>query len=130
MHGDLGLNNILIDGERVSALLDWEFVRAGHAAYDLGYFHCMATALGDWEDFLAAYQRAGGTVPSPEVLQFFILFANVRLAVMVWQAEAGFMRGRLPGLIFSNPGSHDLRVATMRIADRLQAIEGLSVAKS
>lgn len=119
MHGDFGLNNILLDGEQVTALLDWEFVSAGLAGYDLGYFHCMATALGEWDDFLQAYREGGGTVPSEAAMDFFILFANVRLAIMVWQAVVGFDRGELTDLIWANPAANDVRVATLRIAERL-----------
>ena len=124
MHGDLGLNNMLIEDERLTALLDWEFVRAGHAGYDLGYFHCMAVPLGSWEDFLVAYGRAGGVVPAPEVLDFFILFANVRLATMVWQGATAFGRGQLTDLVWANPGANDQRVATMRVAEQLRKVAG------
>jgi aminoglycoside phosphotransferase (APT) family kinase protein len=122
MHGDLGLNNILIDNNNVTALVDWEFVCAGHAAYDLGYFHCMASALGSWEDFLDHYRDAGGKVPLRKTLDFFILFANVRLAVMVWQGAVGFMRGQLKDIMWGNVVANDLRTATMRVVEQMKII--------
>lgn len=122
IHGDMGLNNILIDGAEVSAILDWEFVGMGHAGYDLGYFHCMATALGTWEGFLAAYERGGGIVPSAETLDFFILFANVRLATWIWQAAAVFERRKSSEIIFVTPSAHDKRIQTMRVAEQLTRI--------
>lgn len=122
MHGDAGLNNILIDGDTVSALLDWEFVQAGHAGYDIGYFHCMAIALGPWEEFLAAYEEAGGILPSPEAIDFFILFANVRLATMVWQSASAFMSGQYNDIMWADPVVHDLRIGVMRVAQQLKAI--------
>ena len=84
----------------------------------------MAVPLGSWDDFLAAYARSGGVLPSPETLDFFILFANVRLATMVWQGATAFERGQLTDLVWANPGAHDKRIATMRVAEQLRKVAG------
>lgn len=101
VHGDYGLNNILIHNEEVSAILDWEFAHIGNPAYDLGYFRYMADALGSWQEFLDAYQQAGGRVFTPEELNYSILFAVTRLGVMVCQAEAAYHAGITDGLFLA-----------------------------
>src|SRR3546814_1200742 len=35
IHGDCGMNNLLVDGERVSGLLDWEISHLGDHATDI-----------------------------------------------------------------------------------------------
>ena len=101
VHGDYGLNNLLIDNERVSAILDWEFMHIGNPAYDLGYFYYMAESLTSWQDFLEAYREAGGTLPSQEELDYSIMFAVARLGVMTCQAEAAYRSGVTDGLFIS-----------------------------
>lgn len=93
VHGDFGLNNILIKDSRVTAILDVEFANISNPAYDLGYFYYMAEALYSWDEFLKAYQDAGATLPGPEELNYNILFAAVRLGVMVSQAQSIFTSG-------------------------------------
>jgi aminoglycoside phosphotransferase (APT) family kinase protein len=98
VHGDYGLNNILIDGDRVSTVLDWEFAHIGNPAYDLGYFHCMAEPLDSWDAFLRAYQDAGMTLPDVRQLDYHVLFAATRLGVMVCQTNAEFISSESPSL--------------------------------
>ena len=98
VHGDYGLNNILIDNERVATILDWEFNHIGNPAYDLGYFHYQAEALGSWQAFVDAYREAGGKNLSQEELDYSTLFAVVRLGVMVCQSYAAFRAGQFTGL--------------------------------
>ena len=93
VHGDFGLNNILIKDSQVTAILDVEFANISNPAYDLGYFYYMAEALHSWDSFLNAYQAAGATLPSQEELNYNILFATVRLGVMVSQAQNIFTSG-------------------------------------
>lgn len=98
VHGDFGLNNILIDAGRVSCILDWEFAHIGNPAYDLGYFYFMAQDLGSWEEFLVAYNNAGCVLPDDEQLYYSILFGATRLGVMATQARTSFVTGAQNGL--------------------------------
>ena len=98
VHGDYGLNNILIHNDKVSTILDWEFAHIGNPAYDLGYFYFMGRALCPWEDFLQAYGKAGMPVPDEDQINYSILFAATRLGVMVCQTCHIFTSGAEPGL--------------------------------
>ncbi|HKQ83378.1 MAG TPA: phosphotransferase family protein [Steroidobacteraceae bacterium] len=122
VHGDYGLNNILIHQDRVSTILDWEFAHIGNPIYDLGYFYFQAESLGPWREFAAAYEKAGGFVPTQAQLDYAILFAATRLGVMVCQSEAGFEAGALKGAgaAASNTGYHETSI--QRIAGVLERV--------
>ena len=123
VHGDYGLNNILIHQDKVGAVLDWEFAHIGNSAYDLGYFYYQAEALASWQEFLDAYAAAGAPLPSKEELDFSILFAVVRLGVMVCQAEMAYKAGIAKGLYISLTfGRNSHNMTLQRLYDLLERI--------
>ena len=63
LQGDVGLHNMLIDGDRLTALVDWEAATIGPPARELAAAWPAGTALMAWPEFVAAYRAAGG---SPE----------------------------------------------------------------
>jgi aminoglycoside phosphotransferase (APT) family kinase protein len=78
VHGDFRMGNLMVDGERVSGVLDWELTHIGDPVEDLGWL-CVpawrftrpdrpAAGLGTREELLAAYERhAGFRVPMAEL---------------------------------------------------------------
>ncbi len=98
VHGDVHLANILVQDDRVSTILDWEFAHLGNPAYDLGYFYDQAIALDSWEAFLDAYGQAGASIPDEAQLNYAVLFAATRLGVMTCQSKHEFTSGAGPGL--------------------------------
>ena len=48
LQGDVGLHNMLVDGDRVTALVDWEAATIGPPARELAAAWPAATALIDW----------------------------------------------------------------------------------
>lgn len=61
LQGDFGLHNTLVDGERVTALVDWEAATIGPAARELAAAWPAATALMEWPAFITTYCAAGGS---------------------------------------------------------------------
>ena len=114
VHGDYGLNNILIHDDKVSTVLDWEFNHIGNPAYDLGYFYFMGCALAPWDVFLDAYEKAGMPVPSEEQMNYSILFAATRLGVMVVQTDHVFKTGAETGLAQANNLGHGYYEETIK----------------
>ena len=81
VHGDYRLGNLIIDGSDLAAVLDWELVHIGEVYEDLAWF-CIrawrfgapaaraAGGLGSVEDFLRAYERAGGATVDRVALHY------------------------------------------------------------
>jgi len=65
LHGDLQTPNVIVDGDRFSAI-DWEFARIGDPREDLGYFAAMAAITppdpiaGDLSVLCEAYREHAG----------------------------------------------------------------------
>ncbi len=60
LQGDVGLHNMLIEGDRLTALVDWEAATIGPPVRELAAAWPAATALMTWEEFTDAYRAAGG----------------------------------------------------------------------
>jgi aminoglycoside phosphotransferase (APT) family kinase protein len=103
VHGDFRPANFLVDDGRITALLDWEMAHLGDAAEDLGWYTCNLYRtehfLEGWtvDDFLARYVERGGTAPDPERLQFWQIFAELKLAVIGLRAARNVEEGRAEG---------------------------------
>lgn len=78
VHGDVGTHNMLVDDDRLSALLDWEFAHFGDPAEDIVYCRFFVEQFVEWESFLRTYERHGGTRPSPEAERFYKAWASAR----------------------------------------------------
>jgi aminoglycoside phosphotransferase (APT) family kinase protein len=105
VHGDVGLHNVLVDGGRVSVVLDWERAHLGEPAEDLAYLRPSLKGVIDWDDFMKAYLSSGGRAPDPPAERFYRVWQDVWRYVACMQLRAEFEHsGRLSsafaGLIF------------------------------
>lgn len=99
VHGDYRLGNLMVDGDAVSGVLDWELTHLGDPAEDLGWL-CVrawrfgrpdrpAAGLGSREELLAAYERHSGVAVEPAELSWWELAGTLRWGVItVMQADA------------------------------------------
>jgi len=103
LQGDFGFHNMLIDDDRVTALVDWEAAAIGPPARELAAAWAAVTVLLPWDDFVDAYVRAGG---SPEA-------ADPRAVAYyrVLSALGGFMASRIGGHMFRTGTKRDLLTA-------------------
>jgi aminoglycoside phosphotransferase (APT) family kinase protein len=97
-HCDFRTGNILVEDDRLAAVLDWEFAGWSDPAQDLGWVcapcwrfrrpDLEAGGIGTREELLAGYVAAGGSAPEPERLAYWQVMAGARWAVLaLWQAE-------------------------------------------
>jgi aminoglycoside phosphotransferase (APT) family kinase protein len=122
VHGDYNFNNLLIDADRVSAIVDWEFLHIGNPAADLGWFRYGAEGICGWQEFLNHYENAGGFKLSPRQLDFFYLLGQTRLGVMTLQTESGFNEGRFDDVKFGQSGALYTNKSLIRIGTILQSL--------
>lgn len=96
VHGDLRFGNLLADGDRLTALLDWEMVHLGDPIEDLGWVYRTVwtpeAALG-FDEFLAAYLDAGGVPFTREHLRWYQVFGEVKHSVISLTATRSFTEG-------------------------------------
>jgi aminoglycoside phosphotransferase (APT) family kinase protein len=91
--GDAGPHNILVDGPRITGLLDWELAHVGDPLEDLGaaMWACLPGTL-DPDEVVAGYEREGGPVDR-ERLRYFEAFACAIRSVMVVAGVDAFLKG-------------------------------------
>jgi aminoglycoside phosphotransferase (APT) family kinase protein len=93
VHGDYSFHNLLYDGDRLSAVLDWELAHIGHPAEDLGYIQTVAMSVVGWDRYMAVYRQAGGQNHDPVTVGFYALFGTLKLMVLIQRARAMFESG-------------------------------------
>jgi aminoglycoside phosphotransferase (APT) family kinase protein len=101
VHGDYRLGNFLFEGERITALLDWEMAHLGDPAEDIAWAYRslwtpeMHLPL---DAFVDRYRAAGGPTIRPENLLFYRLFSEIKHAVISLTAAKSFADGRTRNL--------------------------------
>jgi aminoglycoside phosphotransferase (APT) family kinase protein len=93
LHGDIGFHNFLFEGEKLSAVLDWEFAHIGDPAEELGYVKVTVGNSIDWDRLMARYVAAGGEPVDDKTLRFFQVWAYMRNATASNLASALFIHG-------------------------------------
>ena len=95
VHGDFLQHNLLVEGEAVSGILDWEGTRIGHPGEDLGYVRPMIEQMTTWDNVMAAYHAAGGPAFSREEGDYFTLRAYILMLTHIAHSKNGFEAGRV-----------------------------------
>ena len=103
VHCDYGLHNILIDAERVSAVLDWEVARIGDPAVDFAALLASVGNLIDEDTVIEWYLEAGGRPISPYRLRYFEVMYCTLATIICFAALARF----------DSSGEPDLRLLTL-----------------
>jgi aminoglycoside phosphotransferase (APT) family kinase protein len=70
VHIDFALNNLIIDNNRITAVLDWESSRLGDPAEDIIWTHQSLAAYLDLPEFLRLYKAGTGRDVSPQRLAY------------------------------------------------------------
>lgn len=81
IHGDIGFHNILMDGNEILALLDWEYSHLSDPIEDLVYVKPFLDQLDGWADFLPTYEAASGFTFDAKAARYFSVWKEVRNTV-------------------------------------------------
>jgi len=110
VHADFKPGNVLLDGDRITALLDWELAHLGDPLEDLGWVtqplrtreHLIT---GAWEraDLIAHYAAFRGVEVDPAALAWWNAFASFKTAVMQVSGLRAFLDGRSDTLYRPHP---------------------------
>jgi aminoglycoside phosphotransferase (APT) family kinase protein len=92
VHGDFRLGNFIVDEEGLAAVIDWELAHLGDPAEDIGWLCIRSWRFGndDWpvagvgglDEFVTAYESAGGAPVDRERIHYWEVFGNVKWAVI------------------------------------------------
>jgi len=76
VHGDVGAGNFMVDGGRVSAMLDWELAHVGDPHEDMAWLWMRGahTSFGDPQRRLDEYEAAAGRSLDPNRLRWHLAF--------------------------------------------------------
>lgn len=111
VHGDFRIGNFLVDGGRITAILDWELVRLGDPSEDLGWI-CMHAWRGrspymchlfERDELLERYNALTGFDVQSDAVRYWEAFGTYKLAVMHYGAQ----------FCFETRGYDDMRMAGM-----------------
>lgn len=99
VHGDYKPGNMLIEGERVTALLDWETAHVGDALEDLGWVTNPGRVLehqidSAWvrSDIVGYFTSVTGRPVAESALRYWNIFANFKLATITVTGIHAFIK--------------------------------------
>src|SRR5580704_16404669 len=102
-HRDFRTGNYLVDGTRLTAILDWEFAGWGDPDEDIGWLCCKgwrfgrldreAGGIAERAHFYRGYESESGRRLDAERVRFWEIFANIRWAVIALQQSDRYLIG-------------------------------------
>jgi aminoglycoside phosphotransferase (APT) family kinase protein len=84
VHGDFRVSNMLVDGDQLTGVLDWELAHIGYVAEDLAWFGMPGWATPERQSLAmqAAYVAAGGHVFDPETFAWWRTVSTLRWSAL------------------------------------------------
>ncbi|HET8799549.1 MAG TPA: phosphotransferase family protein [Marinobacter sp.] len=132
-HCDFRTGNYMMDGDELTAILDWEFAAWSDPCEDLGWLCCRswrfgaddreAGGVGDKQDLLDGYRDASGIDLDPAAVSYWEVMALVRWAMIALQQARRHMSGEQRSLELALTGR---MVAQMEfdLLNQIQELEG------
>lgn len=82
VHGDATLTNILMSGDEMSVMLDWELAMPGDFIQDITFAKSWVTQFMPWEEYLDFYYRHGGRPYHAERENYYSVLSDVIVGCM------------------------------------------------
>ncbi|MGH1492703.1 MAG: phosphotransferase family protein [Acidimicrobiales bacterium] len=110
VHGDLRFGNLLYDGSRLTAILDWEMTHLGDPTEDLGWVYRALWSPEHslpFDEFLATYEQEAGWPVDRNRLRWYQAFSEVKHSMISLTGARSF---------------HDRLTLNLRHADRASTV--------
>lgn len=109
VHGDYRIGNLIVDGLRMTAVIDWEWMHVGEATEDLAWFcdrawrfgapaSMAAGGLGSIESFLSAYEEASETKVDRVAFAWWRVMVSLLRGITSCSEAAGGLANRNPAM--------------------------------
>lgn len=108
IHGDFRTGNIMVDGDQISGILDWEFTHWGDRREDIGWFTAkcwrfgqnqnIAGGIGSYKSFMQAYADISDIYIPEFELKFWHVLSHVRWAIIAMQQSNRNQNAEHPSL--------------------------------
>jgi aminoglycoside phosphotransferase (APT) family kinase protein len=102
-HRDFRTGNYMLQGSRLTGILDWEFAGWGDPDEDIGWLCCKGWRFGRLDReaggiaeravFYRGYESGSGRRLDPERVKFWEVYANIRWAVIAMQQSDRYLLG-------------------------------------
>ena len=103
VHGDFRLGNFIVDEDGLAAVIDWELAHLGDPAEDIGWL-CIRSwrfgnddrpvaGVGGLDEFISAYESAGGASVDRDRIRYWEAFGNVKWAVICARQAHDHLKG-------------------------------------
>ena len=106
VHGDASLNNVMMDGDKLSVMLDWELWHPGDPVEDVTYTRKWIDQFMSWDDFLARYYQHGGPQYLPEREKFYAMLSDLRVALFATRTQDMLNKGDHPEITHMYAAQH------------------------
>ncbi len=119
VHGDLRMGNVIVDGDGLAAVIDWELVHVGDPIEDLAWLCVKAWrfgaphevgGVGTIDQLIDAYERAGGEPVDRDVFHWWLVQKTLQWGIgcmgQAWVHLSGAVR------------SHELAAIGRRVAEQ------------
>jgi aminoglycoside phosphotransferase (APT) family kinase protein len=103
VHGDFRTGNYLVENNRVTGLLDWEFAAWGNPLEDVAWIcakcwrfrkdNYIVGGVADLDDFIPPYEAASGRKVNAADLHYWQVMAHIRWSVIALQQARRFLAG-------------------------------------
>jgi aminoglycoside phosphotransferase (APT) family kinase protein len=105
VHGDLRMGNVIVDGDGLAAVIDWELVHLGDPVEDLAWLCVKAWRFGEplevggvgtVDQLIGAYEAAGGRTVDRDVFQWWLVQKTLQWGIgcmgQAWAHLSGAIR--------------------------------------
>jgi aminoglycoside phosphotransferase (APT) family kinase protein len=126
VHGDFRLGNVMVDGNGLVAVLDWELAHVGDPMEDLGWVCVKAwrfgggnpvAGLGTYDEFFDASEAAGRPRPDIDVVRWWEVLGTLKWGIMCITQAASHLNGLAR--------SHELAAIGRRVCENEWDLIGL-----
>jgi aminoglycoside phosphotransferase (APT) family kinase protein len=131
VHGDFRVGNFIVGPDGLRAILDWEFAHMGDPAEDLawpcvrswrfGNDGCRLGGVGEPDEFLRAYEEAGGPRVDRQAILYWEIFGNFRWAIGCIAQANRHLSGKAPSVELASLGRRtaEMELEVLDLIDRV-----------